>query len=108
MIRHAFAILGAAALLTVFNSSAFAATVSVAQEGRAFNPGEVTIHAGDTVSISNKDEFIHQVYVDSDKMSFDSDEKPPGQTISIVFPKTGDFNVRCHIHPKMLLVVHVK
>jgi plastocyanin len=100
--------LGVVSALTLFASPALSATVPVVQEGRAFVPGEITIHAGDTVAISNKDEFIHQIYIDSDKMSFDSDEKPPGQSISIVFPKTGDFNVRCHIHPKMLLVVHVK
>lgn len=88
--------------------AANAATIQVAQEGRAFKPGEITIHAGDTLQISNKDEFIHQIYVDSSEMSFDSDEQPPGQSISISFPKAGDFNVRCHIHPKMLLVVHVK
>lgn len=99
---------GVVSTLALFASPAQSATVAVAQEGRAFIPAEVTVHAGDTISISNKDEFIHQVYVDSDKMSFDSDEKPPGQVLSIAFPKTGDFNVRCHIHPKMLLVVHVK
>lgn len=100
--------LGVVSAIALFASPAISATVLVAQQGRAFVPAEVTIHAGDTVSISNKDEFIHQVYVDSDKMSFDSDEKPPGQSISIVFSKSGDFDVRCHIHPKMLLVVHVK
>ena len=100
--------LGLVSTLALFASPAQSATVPVAQEGRTFNPGQITIQAGDTVIISNKDEFIHQVYVDSDKMNFDSDKKPPGQSISIVFAKPGDFNVRCHIHPKMLLVVHVK
>lgn len=100
-------IVGAAAILGAV-SAANAATVQVAQQGRRFSPGEVTIHAGDVVQISNKDEFIHQIYVNSTQMNFDSDEQPPGQSITITFPKGGDFEVRCHIHPKMLLVVHVK
>jgi len=95
-------------VLALFALPVQAATVSVVQQGRSFKPAEVTIHPGDTLEISNQDEFIHQIYVDSSKMSFDSDEQLPGHLISIPFPKAGDFNVRCHIHPKMLLVVHVK
>lgn len=105
--KPSFAFIGAAAMFAA-GSAANAATVQVAQQGRSFAPTEVTIHAGDVVQISNKDEFIHQIYVDSTQMNFDSDEQPPGQSISIAFPKTGDFPVRCHIHPKMLLTVHVK
>jgi hypothetical protein len=41
-------------------------------------------------------------------MSFDSDEQPPGQNVTLRFPVTGTFEVRCHIHPKMDLVVHVR
>jgi plastocyanin len=41
-------------------------------------------------------------------MSFDSDEQSPGQTIQVNFPRAGTFPVRCHIHPKMLVIVHVE
>ncbi|MGN6150129.1 MAG: cupredoxin domain-containing protein [Rhizomicrobium sp.] len=102
------ALIGAAAMSVAISAAASAATVQVAQQGRSFVPGEITIHPGDVVQISNKDEFIHQIYVNSAQMSFDSDEQPPGQNISIPFPKPGEFEVRCHIHPKMLLIVHVK
>ena len=57
---------------------------------------------------TNDDEFLHQIYVDSSLMNFDSDEQPPGQTISVRFPVRGTFPVRCHIHPKMLLTVQVQ
>jgi plastocyanin len=89
-------------------TGAFAATRTIIQIDRSFKPGEIVISAGDTLEFVNQDEFIHQIYVDSDQISYDSAEQPPGQTISIAFPKTGDFPVRCHIHPKMLLIVHVK
>ena len=38
---------------------------------------------------------------------FDSDEKKPGQTLTQTFPRSGTFEVHCHIHPKMKLVVRV-
>jgi len=81
---------------------------TIVQNGRAFHPGEVTIAHGDTLSFANQDEFIHQIYVKSDAMTFDSDEQPPGQTVQLKFPTAGTFEVHCHIHPKMALVVHVK
>jgi len=102
------ALLAAAILAASFASDALAATQSVVQSGRKFTPNDVTISAGDSVEFSNQDEFIHQIYVDSDKINYDSAEQPPGQVITIKFPTAGDFPVRCHIHPKMLLTVHVK
>ena len=84
---------------------AFADDHVVAQSGRSFHPGDITINRGDTLTFTNKDDFIHQVYVPG---LFDSDEKAPGQTLTENFPGVGTFEVRCHIHPKMKLVVHVK
>jgi plastocyanin len=81
---------------------------TIVQNGRAFHPGEVTINQGDTLTFSNRDEFIHQIYVKSDAMTFDSDEQPPGQDVQLKFPASGTFEVHCHIHPKMALTVHVK
>jgi len=77
----------------------------IAQSGRAFHPGEITIAKGDTLTFTNRDDFIHQVYASG---LFDSDERAPGQTLTENFPNGGTFEVRCHIHPKMKLVVHVK
>ena len=81
---------------------------TIVQSGRAFHPGEVTINHGDTLTFANQDEFIHQIYVKSDAMTFDSDETPPGQSVQVKFTTAGTFEVHCHIHPKMNLVVHVK
>ncbi|HXC56308.1 MAG TPA: plastocyanin/azurin family copper-binding protein [Rhizomicrobium sp.] len=81
---------------------------TIVQSGRAFHPLEVTIARGDTLLFSNQDEFIHQIFVKSDAMTFDSDEQPPGQSVPLKFPVAGTFEVHCHIHPKMALTVHVK
>lgn len=80
----------------------------IVQSGRAFHPTEITIPAGTTLDFSNEDEFLHQIYVDSEGFPYDSAEQPPGQTLHITFKNGGTFPVRCHIHPKMLLTVHVK
>jgi plastocyanin len=78
---------------------------TIVQQGRTFRPGEIAINRGETLTFTNNDEFIHQIYVAG---LFDSDERAPGQNISESFPDAGTFEVRCHIHPKMKLVVHVK
>jgi len=89
-------------------SASAAAIHRIVQKGRAFSVPEIAIAQGDLVQFTNDDEFLHQIYVDSSRMSFDSDEQPPGQTIEVRFPVRGTFPVRCHIHPKMLLTVHVQ
>ena len=98
----------AAALLLAAVPTFAASVYTVIQRGRAFSVGEITINRGDRIRFTNEDEFLHQIYIDSNQMSFDSDEQRPGQTIEVPFPKTGTFPVRCHIHPKMLLIVQVR
>ena len=84
-------------------SMAFA-DATIIQKGRRFNPPEVTIRSGESLTFTNNDEFIHQIYSTG---LFDSDERTPGQTLTEAFGRTGTFEVRCHIHPKMKLIVHV-
>jgi plastocyanin len=91
--------------LLAMGGPAFADDHVIAQGGRAFHPGEITINRGDSLTFTNQDDFIHQVFVSG---LFDSDEKAPGQKLTESFPQTGTFEVRCHIHPKMKLLVHVK
>jgi plastocyanin len=93
-----------ATALLLIPLAASAATVTVIQKDRRFNPTELSIKAGDSITFTNDDEFIHQMYVDG---LFDSDEKKPGQALTQVFSRTGTFEVHCHIHPKMKLVVRV-
>ena len=87
--------------------AAFAADPAhtIVQSGRAFHPVEVTIAKGESLTFTNNDQFIHQIYVSG---LFDSEEKSPGENLTESFGQAGTFQVRCHIHPKMLLTVHVK
>lgn len=94
------------ALLALSPIAAFADDAhTIVQQGRTFRPAEITINRGETLTFTNNDEFIHQIYVSG---LFDSDERAPGQNINESFPDAGTFEVRCHIHPKMKLMVHVK
>jgi len=83
-------------------------THTVIQKDRAFQVKQIDIAAGDTVQFSNEDQFLHQIYVASGGLDFDSREQPPGDVITIKFPNPGTFEIRCHIHPKMSLFVNVK
>jgi plastocyanin len=77
----------------------------ITQKDREFHPDEITINRGDMLTFTNEDAFIHQIYVDG---LFDTDERAPGENITETFTKSGTFVVRCHIHPKMKLIVHVR
>ncbi len=95
-------------VLVPLMSLAAANVVSVVQKGRAFSVSTMQVVRGGVVRFVNDDLFLHQVYVDSSSFSFDTDEQEPGTTVEIQFPKAGLFEVRCHIHPKMLLQVEVR
>jgi len=98
--------IGAAGVLLLTTVPLFAASGAiVAQKGRAFRPADVAINKGETVTFTNNDSFIHQIYVDG---LFDSEEKAPGENLTESFPRAGTFQVRCHIHPTMHMIVHVK
>lgn len=77
---------------------------TIIQKGRRFNPAEVTVRRGESLTFTNNDEFIHQIFSPD---LFDSDERMPGQTLTESFTQSGTFEVHCHIHPKMKLIVRV-
>jgi plastocyanin len=95
-------------LLALGEVAIAAQSFRVSQKGRAFNLKEITIALGDTVLFGNDDDFIHQIYVKSDNFNVDTAESYPGNSMPVVFTKRGTFEVHCHIHPKMGLVVTVK
>lgn len=79
----------------------------VRQVDRTFMPAAVRVAAGRTVAITNDDQVVHHLYVDTPAMKFDSGEQAPGQPVPILFDKSGRFAVRCLIHPRMRLDVVV-
>jgi len=82
---------------------------TVSQKGREFHPADISINRGETIRIVNDDgDLLHHAYIDSAAFSFDSGDQKPGSITPVTFPVNGDFKVLCAIHPKMLLVVHVR
>ncbi len=99
---------GALTALATFTVAALP-QYTISQKGREFHPGTITIARGETINIVNDDaDLLHHAYIDSPKFSFDSGDQKPGSITPVTFTVAGDFNVLCAIHPKMLLVVHVK
>jgi plastocyanin len=80
----------------------------VVQQHRAFSVSQISLPAGGTLRFSNEDDFTHEVYVETPEFTYESDEQEPGTVLAVVFPKSGHFAVRCHIHPKMHLDVDVQ
>ena len=96
------------ALLLVSISVLANVPIVVSQKGKVFTPGEITVPVGTSVRINNDDRVLHHVYIESPVFEFDSGEQPPGRSVEIKFARDGTFAVRCDIHPKMLMTVHVK
>ena len=98
-----------AALVLAGNACLGADTVvAVSQRDRAFATASVLVPLGGILRLENDDEFVHQIYINAPTMTYESDEQEPGKTVDVHFDKPGTFEVRCHIHPRMLLQVTVK
>lgn len=80
------------------------ATVTI--EGFAFNPTEVRISAGGTVTWQHKDSAPHTVT--SDNGEFDSGSLSQGDNWSFTFEKPGTYEYHCEIHPSMKAKVIVE
>jgi plastocyanin len=80
----------------------------VAQKDRKFSTDVVNIAVGDTIRFTNEDPFLHQLYTKSPTFNFSSEQQPRGMILPVPFTVAGTFEVRCQIHPKMLLIVNVK
>jgi plastocyanin len=72
----------------------------VSEEGIAFQPAEVTVGVGDTVTWTNNDSVGHDVTADSFS-SGDPGDMAPGDTFRHTFQEAGTFDYVCTVHPGM-------
>jgi plastocyanin len=79
----------------------------VAMEGIEFNPAEVRVSAGDTVTWTNDDTVGHDVTGDEFR-SGDPGGMQNGDTFEHTFDKAGTFDYVCTVHPGMEGSVTVK
>ena len=70
-----------------------------------FAPATLTVHAGSTVTWTNKDEEPHTVVANDG--SFHSPGMGSQATFSYTFPKAGTFDYVCSVHPFMHATVVV-
>ena len=93
-------------------ASAWAAEIQMGYEGNlVFEPNEVTVNAGETVTFINNALPPHNIIVDGRAdLSRESLMFSPGETQEIVFADTGDFNFKCAPHEGagMKGIIHVK
>jgi len=88
---------------------AFAAATEIDQVGQKFSQTKLAIVRGDAVTFVNHDDVTHNINViDEDDNAVDKGLQKPGESIEQKFDKTGNFVVRCSIHPKMKMTVAVK
>ena len=73
---------------------------------RAFNPGEVSLAVGATVTWVNADAVSHTST--SDSSGWNSGSIAPGRRFSATFPTAGTFPYYCSIHPGMVGTVVVR
>ena len=81
--------------------------VEVSQKGKTFAPAEVTIKAHRSIRIRNDDDCVHHVYCAKGPMKFNSGPQAQNVDVVIKFPEPGDYELRCAIHPAMVLKISV-
>ncbi len=80
--------------------------VQVIMSNRAYDPQEITIKVGDTVTWVNQDAPRHDVVAENGE--FKSDLFSKGETFSHTFTKAGTYPYYCSIHPGMTGTVIVQ
>jgi plastocyanin len=79
--------------------------VEIAIAGFAFDPAEIEVKVGTTITWTNNDSAPHTVT--GNDRSFDSGRMEQGQTFSFTFDTAGTFEYFCEYHPGMTAVVVV-
>lgn len=81
----------------------------VLQKGRHYDPTDLFLRKGDTISLVNGDDnAIHHAFIEADRFAFDAGDQEPGKQATLTLKEPGDFIIQCGIHPKMKLTIHVR
>jgi len=93
-------------------AQAYAADITMGAGGNlVFEPNEVTINTGETVTFTNGDLPPHNMVVDGHpELSHGDLAFMPGDSFEVTFPDAGDYNFQCDPHSGagMKGVIHVK
>jgi plastocyanin len=81
-----------------------ASSVTVTMQNLAFDPAQVDVALGGSVTFTNNDTVPHNVAGES----WSSGPLDPGKSFTQTFSNAGAIPVRCLIHPSMTMTVNVK
>lgn len=77
-----------------------ASNAAVSIQNFSFNPGNLQVKSGATVTWTNNDQVAHTVTFNSSSMK-SSSILTPGQSFQTTFTSAGTFTYHCSIHPMM-------
>ena len=80
---------------------------AISQKDRSFRPDRVSLAVGGVLRIANDDTRKHNVRVSAPDLEINSGIQAPGETVTLTFPRAGDYEAFCGIHPKMRLGIRV-
>ena len=90
-------------------TAGWAAVTEIDQVGQKFSQSSLALKVADHIKFHNNDDVQHDIKViDAGGDEDDHGLQKPGETIDVVFAKSGRFVVRCTIHPKMKMTVDVQ
>ena len=93
-------------------SSAYAAEIQMGSGGNlVFNPSELTVNSGDTVTFVNGDLPPHNVvFLEHEELSHPDLAFMSGEQFPVTFDKAGDYDFQCEPHAGagMKGVIHVQ
>lgn len=97
-----------AASLILSTGAAGAAELVVSQKKKRFDPKLLNAKLGDTLLFVNDDRYGHNLFSETSGFEFDVRKQMPGDTYRMALDKSGEFEIRCIIHPRMRMTVIVE
>jgi plastocyanin len=80
--------------------------------GSQFDPSELTIAAGTTVTFLNADGFAHTITEGTDGTAVDDaivdDDIEQNGSVQVTFDEPGTYDITCRIHPSMQMTITVE
>jgi plastocyanin len=103
---------GSVASASVAASEAAAGPTVTISGTSSFGTDEITVPAGQTLTVTNASTFPHTFTEGEDGVEADNarvnESIAGGESVQVTFPEPGDYNVTCLVHPGMNMVVHVE
>jgi plastocyanin len=90
-------------------ASAWAASTlhNIDQKDKMFSQPELTVRVGDQLEVHNLDTVTHSLFAKTAEYNI-RETQAPGAQSTFTFDKPGSLDLRCAIHPQMILKITVQ